>query len=187
MAKKIKREIIEWVIFFLIVGGLYFTGYHTEVIGTLQRGVLMTGLFQPTKNETKIKADYTLVLADVNGNTVDLSQWKGQPIFLNLWATWCPPCIAEMPDINQLYLEVNPSIKFAIISVDEDREKAIAFAKRKQFDFPIYFPKNELPKVYRSGAIPTTHVINSNGEIVVTQKGMAKYSSDIFIAFLRSL
>ena len=53
MAKNIKREVIEWAVFFLIGGGLYFTGYHTEVIGTLQRIVLSTGIFQPSENEAE--------------------------------------------------------------------------------------------------------------------------------------
>ena len=64
MAKNIKREIIEWAVFFLIGGGLYFTGYHTVVIGTLQRIVLSTGIFQPSENEVNVLADYDLVLED---------------------------------------------------------------------------------------------------------------------------
>ena len=165
MAKNIKREVIEWAAFFLIGGGLYFTGYHTEVIGTLQRIVLSTGIFQPSENEANVLADYDLVLEDLEGNTLDLADWKGKPIFLNFWATWCPPCIAEMPDINKLYQSVNKEVHFAIISVDEDREKAKAFAKRKDFDFPIYFPKSRLPKVYESTTIPTTYVINTKGTL----------------------
>ena len=187
MAKKIKREVIEWVAFFLIGGGLYFTGYHTEVIGTLQRVILITGIFQPSENETIVLADYELLLEDLEGNTLDLANWKGKPIFLNFWATWCPPCIAEMPDIDKLFQSVNKEVHFAIISVDEDREKAKDFVKRKKFDFPIYFPKSRLPKVYESTAIPTTYVINTEGHIVISQKGMAKYSSDAFIAYLRAL
>ena len=187
MAKKIKREVIEWVAFFVIGGGLYFTGYHTEVIGALQRVILITGIFQPSENESIVLADYELLLEDLEGNTLDLANWKGKPIFLNFWATWCPPCIAEMPDIDKLFQSVNKEVHFAIISVDEDREKAKAFAKRKDFDFPIYFPKSRLPKVYESTAIPTTDVIKTEGHIVISQKGMAKYSSDAFIAYLRAL
>lgn len=187
MAKNIKREIIEWAAFFLIGGGLYFTGYHTEVIGTLQRIVLSTGIFQPSENEANVLADYDLVLEDLQGNTLDLADLKGKPIFLNFWATWCPPCIAEMPDINKLYQSVNKEVHFAIISLDEDREKAKAFAKRKDFDFPIYFPKSRLPKVYESTTIPTTYVIDTKGHIVISQRGMAKYSSDAFITYLRGL
>ena len=92
-----------------------------------------------------------------------------------------------MPDINKLYQSVNKEVYFAIISVDEDRKKAKTFAKRKDFDFPIYFPKSRLPKVYESTTIPTTYVINTKGQIVISQRGMAKYSSDAFISYLRGL
>ena len=187
MAKNIKREVIEWTAFFFVGVGLYLTGYHTEVIGTLQRIILTTGVFQPSENEATVLADYDLLLEDLEGNTLSLSDWKGEPIFLNFWATWCPPCIAEMPDIDKLYQSVNKKIHFAIISVDDDREKVKSFAKRKGFDFPIYFAKSRLPKVYESTTIPTTHVIDAKGHIVISQRGMAKYSSDAFITYLRGL
>ena len=187
MAKNIKREVIEWAAFLLIGASLYVTDYHTEVIGILQRIILNTGIVKPTENEDTILADYNLLLEDLEGNTQTLLDWKGKPIFLNFWATWCPPCIAEMPDINKLYQLVNKEVHFAIISVDEDREKAKKFAKRKGFDFPIYFIKSRLPQVYESTIIPTTYVIDTQGNIVITQRGMAKYSSHDFINYLGGL
>ena len=187
MAKNIKREIIEWAAFLLIAASLYFTDYHTEIIGILQRIILTTGIIQPTENKDTIFANYDLQLEDLEGNAQNLSDWKDKPIFLNFWATWCPPCIAEMPDINKLYQLINEEVHFAIISVDDDREKAKKFAKRKGFDFPIYFIKSGLPQVYESATIPTTYVIDSQGHIVISQRGMAKYSSHDFITFLRGL
>ena len=187
MIKNIKREVIEWTALLFVGISLYFTGYHIEVIGSLQRIILTTGIFQPSQNEATVLADYELLLEDLEGNTFNLTDWKGKPIFLNFWATWCPPCIAEMPDINQLYQFVSNKIHFAIISVDDDREKVKSFVKRKDFDFPIYFAKSRLPKVYESAAIPTTYVIDAKGHIVISQKGMAKYSSDAFISYLREL
>ena len=92
-----------------------------------------------------------------------------------------------MPDINKLYQLVNKEVHFAIISVDEDREKAKKFAKRKDFDFPIYFIKSRLPQVYKSTIIPTTYVIDTQGQIVISQRGMAKYSSHDFITYLGAL
>jgi thiol-disulfide isomerase/thioredoxin len=187
MAKKVKREVIEWGIFLTVIVGLYLSGWHTEVIGTLQRAVLVTGIMQPDLDDKARPADYNLVLVDMDGNNINVKDWKGEPIFINLWATWCPPCVAEMPDINNLYNKVENEVKFAIISVDQDRDKARAFAKRKDFDFPIYFLKGALPSAYQTRSIPTTYVISPEGQIVVTNKGMAKYSTDKFVNFLRSL
>ena len=187
MAKNIKREIIEWAALLLIGASLYFTNYYTEVVGILQRIILTTGIVQPTENEDTILADYNLLLEDLEGNAQTLSDWREKPIFLNFWATWCPPCIAEMQDINKLYQSVNKEVHFAIISVDNNREKAKKFAKRKGFDFPIYFIKSQVPQVYEFTTIPTTYIIDSQGHIVVSQRGMAKYSSHHFITYLREL
>ncbi len=187
MTKNIKREVIEWAALLLIGMSLYLTGYHTEVIGIVQRIILTSGIIQPFENEDTILADYNLLIEDLEGNAHTLSDWKGKPVFLNFWATWCPPCIAEMPDINKLYKLVKKEVHFAIISVDEDREKAKKFAKQKGFDFPIFFIKNRLPQVYESTTIPTTYVIDSEGQIVISQRGMAKYSSDAFINYLGGL
>ena len=187
MTKNMKREVIEWAALLLLGGSLYCTNYHTEVIGIVQRIILTSGIIQPSENEDTILADYNLLLEDLEGNAHNLSDWKGKPIFLNFWATWCPPCIAEMPDINKLYKFVKKEVHFAIISVDKDREKAKKFAEQKGFDLPIYFIKNRLPQVYESTKIPTTYVIDSQGQIVISQRGMAKYSSDAFINYLGGL
>lgn len=187
MNKKVKKEIIEWVVIIGVLGGLYISGLHTEVIGLLQRGVLATGIIQPDTNETGATADYDLLLKDPNGNTINLNEWKGEPIFLNFWATWCPPCIAEMPDIDNLYKNVGDEVNFALISLDENPEKAIEFIERKGFDTPIYFLASSVPEAFQSRSIPTTFVISPDGRIVVSNKGMAKYNTDDFRKFLMNL
>ena len=188
MNKKLKRELTEWVIFFGIIGTLYLTGLHTTVFGTLQRGILATGLFRPdVEMEETSQASYNLLLMDADGNEVDLHDWQSETIFINMWATWCPPCIAEMPDINRLYAEVGGEVKFAMISLDDDPQKAIDFVMKKEFDFPVYFLRSALPRVYASQSIPTTFVISPEGKIVVKNKGMAQYYNDAFVTFLRGL
>ncbi len=187
MSKKVKREIIEWSIFLGAIGFLYFTGLHTQVFGTMQRGLLATGIIRPDLNGEVVEASYDLILEDINGNELNLSEWKSETIFMNYWATWCAPCIAEMPDINDLYNQVNKDVKFVIISVDKDPAKARDFIKRKGFDFPIYFLKSGVPNVYATNSIPTTYVISPDGEVVVSNKGMAQYSNKKFVDFLLNL
>ncbi len=185
--KKIRKEVIEWSVFIGIIVILYITGLHTSLIGTLQRGILATGIIAPDTEIEKSRASYHMTLVDLEGNSVDLADWKSETIFLNFWATWCPPCIAEMPDINSLYVKTGEEVKFAIISVDEDRQKARDFVARKGFTMPIYFLKSGIPGEYASEAIPTTFVISPEGQIVVRNKGMAKYDSEKFRSFLLNL
>lgn len=189
MAKKSsKREIIEWVALIAVVGTLYLTGYHTDVIGFVQRAVLSTGIFKPkTEFEKVIDADYDFILVDFDGNEVPFESYKNKTVFINFWATWCPPCVAEMPDINDLYNKVNSNVSFAMISVDKDREKAKKFMTRKGYDFPIYFLSSSLPSVYETHSIPTTYVIAPDGKIAAEQHGMAQYDSEEFRMFLLGL
>lgn len=189
--KKIKRDLIEWAIIIGIGLILYLTGLHTQVIGTLQGFVLKTGIIKPSiyLEEPISPAEYQFKLVDQNGNLLDGSSLEGKVIFINLWATWCPPCIAEMPDINRLYGEFKDQkdIRFILISLDEDFNKAIQFVERKGFDFDIYQFASPIPEVYQSRIIPTTLVISPDGNIVVRKEGMAKYSSASFRKFLHSM
>ncbi len=189
---KIKKELKEWGIFAAILLTLYFTGLHTEVAAFAQRAVLATGIANPDTDplKDKEKAAYDFTLTGMDGSTLDFNELKGKVIFINMWATWCAPCIAEMPSIESLYhnYKDNPSVVFAIISFDKDPNKAINFIDRKGFDMPIYFPNaSQIPKVYESRGIPTTFVINKAGFISYKKVGMASYDSQSFFKMMDGL
>ena len=190
MTNKIRREVIEWVVLIGVVLGLYFTGLHTEVIGMLQRVVLAPGLIKPEMipvDEQQL-ASYDFVLINEEGKMLPFKEFKGKTVFLNLWATWCPPCVAEMPDINNLYNEVNSDdIVFVMLSRDKEFKTAIDFASRKDYQFPIYSQATSLPQVFQSNSIPTTFIISPEGKIVAKRSGMAKYNSEEFRQFLKEL
>jgi thiol-disulfide isomerase/thioredoxin len=185
-----KRELIEWGVIISIGAFLYLTGLHTQVIGTVQGLVLKTGIIKPkiSEEEPISKADYNFTLIDQQGSVLEGESLKGKTVFLNLWATWCPPCIAEMPDINNLYNEVaSEDIVFIMISLDDDFNKAKAFLDKKGYDFNIYAYASTPPSVFYSKIIPTSFVISPEGNVVVRKEGMAKYNSKSFRNFLNSL
>ena len=189
--KKIKKELIEWSVMLTVIAVLFTTNLGTQVASFLQRGLLATGIMTPAiLDEASIKtADYNFDLLDESGKPLAFEQFKGKTVFINFWATWCPPCIAEMPDINDLYgnLEANEDIVFVLISVDKSHQTAIDFVDKKAYDFPIYFLRSGLPGVYDAHAIPTTYVISPEGKIVSERHGMAQYNSEKFRNFLTSL
>lgn len=199
--KTLKKTLIEYGIIAAVALTLYATGLHTEVIGFVQRGLLATGLITPkietthqneTENEvtataTATPADFNLTLMDEDGNTLSLADFKGKAIFLNMWATWCPPCIAEMPNINKLYKEMGNEVAFVMVSLDDDFETAKAFNKRKGFDLPIYTLQSRRPAMYQSTTVPTTYVISADGKLMMTHKGMSNYNTSMFKKFLKGI
>ena len=196
--KSTKRTLLEYGIIAIVALTLYATGLHTEVIGFMQRGLLATGLITPKienkhQNETEnvtttaTPADFNLMLMDEDGNTLSLADFKGKAIFMNMWATWCPPCIAEMPNINKLYKEMGHDVAFVMVSLDEDFETAKSFNNRKGFDLPIYTLQSRRPAMYQSTTVPTTYVISADGNLMLTHKGMANYNTSKFRGFLEGI
>lgn len=190
-----KRTLLEWGGIAAVFAILYVTGLHTEVLGTMQRALLWTGLFDAegkavttTDGPMLSETAYRLQLAAPKGKQKTLQDFKGKVLFINIWASWCPPCVAEMPTIETLYNNVsdNENIKFLLISLDEKQKKAIDFMKSKDFAIPYYFPMSTMPKVFRSPYIPSTYVISKEGKIIYKQEGIADYSSDGFRNWLES-
>lgn len=178
------RPILEWVIPIAIIVILYLTGYHTEVIGRIQQVVLKTGLISPGKinsdAEEKLSSPFTLL--DLNGNTKVIDPGDGKVYFINFWASWCPPCVAEMPDIEALYVQMEDqeNLEFIMVNLDQDPAKRDAFLKRKNFDLPFYSPAGGIPKQLSSPSIPATFIIDKQGSIVLKHSGMASYNTSGF-------
>jgi thiol-disulfide isomerase/thioredoxin len=130
-------------------------------------------LKKPSPHAIPVNAE----LLDENLNEITFSSFKGKVVFVNNWASWCPPCVAEMPSIQELKDKLNnEDIVFVMVSFDSDREKALAFMKKKGFDFKVYFPGGKYP--YGTESIPATFIIDKTGTIVLEHTGMADYSNE---------
>ncbi|WP_175402779.1 TlpA family protein disulfide reductase [Mangrovivirga cuniculi] len=102
--------------------------------------------------------------------------------FINFWASWCPPCLAEMPSIEKLYKKTeNRNIRFLMISSDQNFNKAIQLKERKKFTFPIYSPLASIPTVLSHTSIPYTVIVDDQGRIIYEKEGIANYNSDEII------
>ncbi len=184
------RKTLEWVIPISLIGILYFTGLLPEIQGKLQSLIVKSGLVDQAPQEFKVQGaisqDFTLETVD--GENVNFSDLKGKTVFVNLWATWCPPCIAELPDIQDLYekTKADPGIEFIMLNLDKDREKALKFVDRKGITVPVYFKSSALPPELVVRSIPTTFVISPGGEIIFQHSGIASYNNSSFISLLRS-
>lgn len=189
-----RSRLRSWIEWGLIVGlflFLQFTPQGKQVLGLLQRGILATGLIKPDiefARQNDLPASYDVHLETLDGEPVSLESMRGKVIFMNVWATWCAPCIAEMPYIQSLYEEVaSEDIVFVMISFDDSAETARRFVERRNFSFPVYRPTAALPEPYSSRTIPTTYVISADGKVATIHTGMANVDTPEFRSFLRSL
>lgn len=195
MKKKTIKKIGNYSFWIVFVVVLFTSSLRAEVFGFIQRGVLELGIMNPdtttetTEDNKAKKASYEVKLLDQNGNKVDMANLKDKVIFINFWATWCPPCIAEMPSIDNLHehFEKDEDVVFLMISLDKNFEKAKKFKSRKEFDFDVHKTLGNLPRVYQSRSIPTTFVVDKDGNIAFEHKGMADYDTKKFKNFINNL
>lgn len=129
--------------------------------------------------------NWTLESLD-SGELVNLKSYKGQVIFINTWATWCPPCIAEMPDINNLYADYKDKVVFLMVTSDK-KSVVDQFMQKENYDFINYTERSSVPKALHSKSIPYTAVIDKKGYIRVEKTGAAKWNSDSFRKALDSM
>ncbi len=120
--------------------------------------------------------NYNWNLIDLHGNETDFSQFQNNVIVLNNWATWCPPCVAEMPGLQHLYKQYKNQVIFVFIAHDKP-EKVQAFLQKNNLDIPVYFVTAAMPEVLQSSSIPTTFIIDKKGKIVVRKTGAADWNS----------
>ena len=99
--------------------------------------------------------DYQLDLADLNGNSHVLGDFKNKVVLLNFWATWCPPCRAELPAIQELYNDYGDRINFVLVS-SEEPGKLKTFLHESGYTLPVYTQQSPLPPAFRVQSIPTT-------------------------------
>ncbi len=175
--KKSTLSIIFDVLFYLLIILIIIPGTRTQVVSTIKRITLIPPLGLNSGSGEKIsEADYQWSFQEMNGKTINLGQMKGEVVFLNFWATWCPPCIAEMPSIEKLHEKYGDRIKIVLIS-QENPQTVNAFLKKNKYTLPTYISDGSVPVIFKSRSIPTSFLISPEGKIVLKKKGAAKWNS----------
>lgn len=184
---KITKEQISNGIWILAILLILFTpiGFHVRVwVNKVVAVVVSPGTVN--KNEQAVLEDYHWDLVDREGNKMNLISHKGKVVLINVWATWCPPCVAELPGFADLYKDYGDKVVFAFVAND-DEDKVSAFLDKKEYDLPVYFQASYTPKVLASNSIPVTYILDKEGNIVVNKTGAANWNSDKTRALLDNL
>lgn len=186
-------NIITAILSIAILVMFFKPGFKAEIL----KGLAKTGMFQPSLANTHQKTQLSsatfsnkpILFEDQLGKQIDLNSLKGKVVFLNFWATWCPPCIAEMPSINDLYLQYrhNPNIVFLMVNADGDFNQSKRFVIEHKFNFPIYASRSKVPTKIYNGTLPTTIIVDKGGNIVYHREGMSDYSNKDFLQYMEKL
>jgi peroxiredoxin len=116
-------------------------------------------------NERREQADFTL--AELGGKTWTLNEQRGKVVVLNFWATWCPPCRKEMPDLEMLYREFKDQGLVILAISDEDADKVRPFVAGQKVTYPILLdPGRKVNELFQIEGIPKTFVYDRNGKLV---------------------
>lgn len=170
----------------IIIGIMTLSGFNLNILAAGQQPQNVNADYiakaeEPAKEDKEEKLPaFDFELKDQYGNTHKLSDYKGKVVFLNFWATWCPPCREEMPHIEEIYKEYGYNKNNVVIlgaaspataenpsPQDESEEKIKAFLTKNNYTFPVVFDvKGEIFRNYYINAFPTTFMIDREGNIM---------------------
>jgi thiol-disulfide isomerase/thioredoxin len=154
---------------------------------------------KPSPLEGRFAEDFSLldppvpapleVFADLDGGPVRLADFKGGVVLLNFWATWCAPCIREMPALNRLqFMLGREGLRVAAVSIDRGgKDLVVPFAKKLGLrNLPLYLdPKSSLARAFGVTGLPSTYLIDAQGRIVRAMAGAAEWDSRAAVRLIR--
>ncbi len=132
----------------------------------------------------------TISLVDLSGNTVSLSDFAGKLVLINLWATWCEPCLREMPSLERMQSRLGDKITVVAISEDRGGSKTVEpfIDKLGLKSFKTYLdPKSEAGRAFKVAGLPTSLLIDRDGRVLGRVEGAAEWDSPKLLGFLKSV
>lgn len=177
LKKKSKSSWASDILFLLLILALIFPATRNPIVVFVKRATLFGPSVSVHDNFGKLNSnDLQWQLINEEDQVVRLADLSNKPVFINLWATWCAPCIAEMPSIENLYLDYKDNVNFILVT-NENKALTDAFLQKQELTLPIYRYQSKEPKLLSSKTIPATFILNKRGKIVVMEKGTHNWNS----------
>ena len=129
---------------------------------------------------------HKIKLTDLSGQNVDWSNFVGKKVIVNVWATWCKPCIEEMPSLEVLKNKLPTDEYVLMIASSEDSSKISRFLERNNYQLDFY-QLQSVPESLGIYALPTTFIIDEKGELLVTENGMRDWGNDSVVKEIMEL
>ena len=132
--------------------------------------------------ENKLAAAPDFTVYDADGNSVSLSDFRGKPVVLNFWASWCGYCVAEMPSFDKVNTELGGDVHFLMVNVTDGSSETIDSAKEfissGEYAFPVYYDTDlGAAMAYGAFSLPQTYFIDADGNLVAGARGALSEST----------
>lgn len=168
-------DIFFWLLLILLI----IPGPRKVISTSLNKVILNVknpGIEKDENQQQLQDQDYNWTLARSADEVFNFSELKDEVVFLNFWATWCPPCVAELPEIQRAYEKYGDQVAFVLVT---NQEPAVveAFMDKHGYKLPIYYLGSKTPEVVSHRALPTTFIISKDGKVVSKKTGAANWDS----------
>lgn len=178
---RLNKKMLSNIIFIgLII--FIFTPYGLGLRTKLTQGITYIKSFvlppkvESVENRKEFNVNFPLK-AIVNAHDVNLNELKGKVVFINYWATWCPPCRAEMPSMQSLYNDYKDKIDFIFITSD-NRQKVEEYFSKNNYDLPTYNLLASPPQEIYTRSIPATFILDKKTKIALSEFGPGNWNSN---------
>jgi len=158
---RLTRKHLSNIVFVILIGLLLYPKSKTWIL----RQISFSPRVENANKRVKV-ASYDWSLRGITTENYDFNEAKGKVVLVNFWATWCVPCIAEMPSLQTLYDDYGEKIEFVLVTSDS-KDKIDPFMKEHSFSMPIYNQASEAPIEFETRTIPKTFLLDKKGNIVI--------------------
>lgn len=166
------------IIFLAVIALLLIPQTRKPFQVLLHKGIaLVNPVSIKDESERVVLNNYDWKFQKEDGTQYNFNKVKGKVIVINFWATWCPPCIAEMPSLQKLYSKYGDEVEFLFVTSDPI-EKIRVFKNKNDYTFPVYQIISNPPEVLETTSIPRTLVVNQQGELIIDKSGAVDWFSD---------
>ncbi|WAM32287.1 TlpA family protein disulfide reductase [Caldicellulosiruptor naganoensis] len=145
------------------------------IVAALLIGLLIYQFIPRTKSQIKVEGAVDFTLESVDGKEYSISNFRGKKVILNFFATWCPPCKAEIPDFERFH-QNNKDIVLIGVNIQEDKKTVEEFLKSMGISYIVLLDKDgKIASSFGIDGIPTTFLLDENGRVVAKKVGMMTY------------